>query len=726
MSMLPNILPAIHGNSLSESEASVFPGPSGKSGEPFGDLMSRILLPGSKKMDASPTENQSVKIDDANVKNQRASDGQTSLVFPIRNQADQNSSPDETASDDSALPSKGFKSGSQTTDKDHTKTTDGDSQTALAVSVNIQNSIVAANPLIASVQVASQQIPATKAKGELAKTITSNVVIGHSKAAGSGKGNGVSINLPETKGVSKNASGTGMKSGKTGEINSQVSATGNAIAGDLIKSKVSVPSTIESGQKAGFGGLSDLDASVGKTAVQAQSAKNLPDSSVEKNSSKTAGEISSNIMVAQKQTVTQVEAALSLDKQKEMALDASNASAVEMAKATDARSVKVAETSSQISSQTDEEDSQLSSSKVSGQPGAGSTEIKNVSLPNLKVSAPVISQSRPGVDTKLASQLANQSQSSAPNGNSAIADKTNLAASQIAQVASQSKISSQAAPLSNNSGVSLTNATPVASPTASAPGNSFSTVSDANTNATGQVDGTPVAQQYMAMKNADKTNKIAGLTEKVLPGRAGSSALKNNLPAHENGSDLLASRLDASAASATGDSSANRLAGMAIQSANTAVNVSAAGFSSQALDNTHDLVALHALRLSDSNAGALQVVIKPDGGTQLSLSLHQQGDGIEVQAVMQHGDFNHLNQHWSELQQRLEQRGIRLAPLTGDGNFASGGNGGGWQNQHRQFARQDSLSANAFTEFVPVGSTITTPATSSARAAVHPGWETWA
>ena len=41
----------------------------------------------------------------------------------------------------------------------------------------------------------------------------------------------------------------------------------------------------------------------------------------------------------------------------------------------------------------------------------------------------------------------------------------------------------------------------------------------------------------------------------------------------------------------------------------------------RALDRTHDMVALHALRLVESKADVLSVMIKPAVGMELSLEL---------------------------------------------------------------------------------------------------------
>jgi hypothetical protein len=80
----------------------------------------------------------------------------------------------------------------------------------------------------------------------------------------------------------------------------------------------------------------------------------------------------------------------------------------------------------------------------------------------------------------------------------------------------------------------------------------------------------------------------------------------------------------------------------------------------------------------------MQVVIKPDSGTQLSLELRQHGGSVAVQAALQQGNFNHLSQQWPELQQRLGQRGIQLAPLADDAPSTHGGADGSFQQNQQQ------------------------------------------
>jgi hypothetical protein len=145
----------------------------------------------------------------------------------------------------------------------------------------------------------------------------------------------------------------------------------------------------------------------------------------------------------------------------------------------------------------------------------------------------------------------------------------------------------------------------------------------------------------------------------------------------------------------------------------------------RALDRTHDIMALHGMRLKESNTDSLHVVIKPGAGLQLSLQLKQNGDGIEAHAVLQRGDFNQLNQHWTELQQRLEQRGIRLAPLGHENSAASNGNEN-FQRQPHPPAEQDSLTVGAFAEFAHAVAGGGSSAARVSQVAAERGWESWA
>jgi len=212
------------------------------------------------------------------------------------------------------------------------------------------------------------------------------------------------------------------------------------------------------------------------------------------------------------------------------------------------------------------------------------------------------------------------------------------------------------------------------------------------------------------MKSAEKTNKTTDPAGNFLPGSVVPPVPGNNLP----------SRTDQ--ATTTGMANVSAQGGPATVTATATdpvANPSAGNLSSQSMERTHDMVTMHALRLSNMSADSLQVMIKPGAGTQISLELRQRDNGVEAQAVLQQGDFNHLNQRWSELQQRLEQRGIRLAPLTDDSSSAN--NGGSQTSEHKRNQPGGPPVELAFAS--PASVKFAQP---TVRATAQRGWETWA
>jgi len=96
----------------------------------------------------------------------------------------------------------------------------------------------------------------------------------------------------------------------------------------------------------------------------------------------------------------------------------------------------------------------------------------------------------------------------------------------------------------------------------------------------------------------------------------------------------------------------------------------------QYLERTRELVSLQVMRLQESGAEEMRVVIQPHSGLQLTLHLQQRGGGVEMQAVLDRGNFGWLNRHWPELQQQLELRGVRVAPLANaEPSFGGGSEG---------------------------------------------------
>lgn len=132
------------------------------------------------------------------------------------------------------------------------------------------------------------------------------------------------------------------------------------------------------------------------------------------------------------------------------------------------------------------------------------------------------------------------------------------------------------------------------------------------------------------------------------------------------------------------------------------------------------------MRMQETGANEMRVVIKPDSGTQLSLHLQQGSNGTQLQAVVERGNFNLLSRHWPELQQQLEARGVRVAPLGGSEESFGGGSEGFRQptTSHGQQPGDDADAAEMPT-VLPAGlPTATATASASGISANH--LETWA
>ena len=235
-------------------------------------------------------------------------------------------------------------------------------------------------------------------------------------------------------------------------------------------------------------------------------------------------------------------------------------------------------------------------------------------------------------------------------------------------------------------------------------------------------DGTGVATVDLPMKKSANTNKVAGLAGKVLPGDASLPAAAKVLP-----TSISVAVRTTDGGSADSNFNQPMPAAVATVDFSTApATVAVPAFMEARLRNlerTHDMVALHAVRLVESQTDTLSVVIKPGAGTELSLQLRQRDGGVEAHAVLQRGDFQLMNQHWPELQQRLEQRGIKLAPLGSETNFTAD-NGSSFKQQQQASQEAEAQKASAFAEFALAGSRALG---ATARLAVGvSGWESWA
>lgn len=143
----------------------------------------------------------------------------------------------------------------------------------------------------------------------------------------------------------------------------------------------------------------------------------------------------------------------------------------------------------------------------------------------------------------------------------------------------------------------------------------------------------------------------------------------------------------------------------------------------RAVDRVEDLVTTHAMRLRSSGEETLSVVIKPGAGVQIALEVRQQPDGIEVQASLQHGDFGFLNRHWSDLQQQLETRGIRLQPLSSE-QPSLAGNSSDSESRSSRYS-EDQLAPVTKARGLTIEGVVAVASTPRpARRSDH--WESWA
>jgi hypothetical protein len=220
------------------------------------------------------------------------------------------------------------------------------------------------------------------------------------------------------------------------------------------------------------------------------------------------------------------------------------------------------------------------------------------------------------------------------------------------------------------------------------------------------------AKYPLPMQKADKANNFSGSTEKKLPDTGEPVPVRTR-----SGASLYQQSeiVGATPSSVSGPASSGE---------NSSISEIAAQWPSpvRSLERAHDLMSLHAFRLRDSGADSLRVVIKPGLGLELSLNLQMRDGAVEMQALLQRGNYEFLNLHWPELQQQLEARGVRLASLACSDQLTNG------DSSHSQQPRQEAEhpgKAGAFAEFALNGTLVPKPAAKT-RTPVPRGWESWA
>lgn len=191
--------------------------------------------------------------------------------------------------------------------------------------------------------------------------------------------------------------------------------------------------------------------------------------------------------------------------------------------------------------------------------------------------------------------------------------------------------------------------------------------------------GISAAQQASDMKDQPQREEIAGspaLSASARQGMAGIVPLGSRKAGPEFKADPIREKESSAALfQIGGESSAAH--GLGHDSAETL----------PALEPARDLAPViqeQAIHLRRAGLESMEVVLKPDRGTELHLQLTQHAGQIEVHIRCDRGDLNTLGNGWAKLQESLAQQGIRLAPLEGGAMLSGGGQSGRQQGSPHQ------------------------------------------
>lgn len=243
--------------------------------------------------------------------------------------------------------------------------------------------------------------------------------------------------------------------------------------------------------------------------------------------------------------------------------------------------------------------------------------------------------------------------------------------------------------------------------------------------------GTAIAKLPSTMKNADQMDILAGRAEQFLPpGLLPTSALSEELLPEPRRDFTFPTLVKSAAPASQQEPPAWILSAPAFAPATvpclegkTVADVSAPA-------RVEEIIQQQAVRLRSLGAHSMAVVINPDPQTELLLHVRNHHGIVEARAELSQGDFAALNAQWPELQRRLEEQGIRVAPLLREQGFDAAANGGFSQSRsHREPPVEDGLIS-------PPPLSDTSTASVRSRAAERPDavsspradrrWQTWA
>ncbi len=146
-----------------------------------------------------------------------------------------------------------------------------------------------------------------------------------------------------------------------------------------------------------------------------------------------------------------------------------------------------------------------------------------------------------------------------------------------------------------------------------------------------------------------------------------------------------------------------------------------------------------AVSFKRAGAGSVDVNLRPDSSTEISLHLSLNNGQVEVAARLERGSFDSLNTHWGDLQQSLAQQGIRVGQLEHSslnsnlqGNQNHNNQTASSQTTQQEFGGREQRSTGRATETSEDPSQARTSAepqranSRNSATATPRGWEMWA
>jgi len=147
------------------------------------------------------------------------------------------------------------------------------------------------------------------------------------------------------------------------------------------------------------------------------------------------------------------------------------------------------------------------------------------------------------------------------------------------------------------------------------------------------------------------------------------------------------------------------------------------------LEPIQALITNWAVDIRRTKLDTMDVVLRPNAQTELSLRLSLQHGLVEVAAEFKRGDLNSLNAHWEQLQRSLSGQGIRLSALQPASavEFSGHAGTGGFNHSGRSSTPQPDLG-----EEMTAGRRMPSTLINQQKKTPSPGpapkrrWESWA